>query len=117
MILSQPDFEHAKHLGRKQKIESAIQQRMTDGEEPIKALKSASKAFNIDTSSLHLLRREKILQKFLKLETVSLNDTPYNALNEEVDSGTKFGFMPRVESEFLINMRHQKNSRTVPSGH
>ena len=117
MILSQPDFEHAKHLGRKQKIELAIQQRMADGEEPIKALKSASKPFNIDKSSLHLLGREKILQKFLKLETVSLNDTPYNSLNEEVDSGTKFGFMPRVESEFLINMRHQKNSRTAPSEH
>ena len=103
-------------MGRKQKIEFAIQQRMADGEEPIKALKSASKAFNIDISSLHLLGREKILQKFLKLETVALNDTPYNSLNEEVDSGTKFGFMPRVESEFLINMRHQKNSRTAPSG-
>jgi hypothetical protein len=68
MILSQPDFEHAKHLGRKQKIELAIQQRMADGEEPIKALKSASKAFNVDTSSLHLLERGRILQKFLNLK-------------------------------------------------
>jgi len=39
MILSQPDFEHARHLERKQKIELAIQQKMADGEEPIKALK------------------------------------------------------------------------------
>ena len=117
MILSQPDFEHAKHLERKQKIELAIQQRMADAEEPIKALNSASKPFNVDKSSLHLLGREKILQKFLKLETVSLNDTPYNSLNEEVDSGTKFGFMPRVDSEFLINMHHQQNSRTAPSEH
>jgi hypothetical protein len=116
MILSQPDFEHAKHLERKQKIELAIQQRMADGEEPIKALNSASKPFNVDKSSLHLLGREKILQKFLKLETVSLNDTPYNLLNEEVDSGTKFGFMPRVDSEFLINMHHQQNSSTASSG-
>ena len=51
----------------------------------------------------------------MQLETVSLNNTPYNTLNEEVDSGTKFGFMPRIESEFLINMRHQQNSRTAPS--
>ena len=90
---------------------------MADGEEPIKALKSVSKPFNIDTSSLHLLGKEKILKKNLKLETVSLNNTPYNALNEEVDSGTKFGFMPRIESEFLINMHHQQNSRTIPSEH
>ena len=117
MILSQPDFEHAKHLGRKQKIELAIKQRMADGEEPIKALKSVSKPFNIDTSSLHLLGKEKILKKKLKLETVSLNNTPYNALNEEVDSGTKFGFMTRIESELLINMYHQQNSRTAPSEH
>ena len=67
MILSQPDFEHAKHLGRKQKIELAIQQRMTDGEEPIKALKSTSKEFNIETSSLHLLGREKIIQKIFQI--------------------------------------------------
>ncbi len=117
MILSQPDFEHAKHLGRKQKIELAIQQRMADGEEPIKALKSASKAFNVDTSSLHLLERGRILQKFLNLETASLDDTPYNALNEEVDSGTKFGFMPRVDSEFLINMHHLQNPRTPAPEH
>ena len=116
MILSQPDFEHARHLERKQKIELAIQQKIADGEEPIKALKKTSEQFNIDKSSLQLLGRGKILQRFFELEAIPLNDTPYNFLNEEVDSGTKFGFMPRVDSEFLINMRHQKNSRTTPSG-
>ena len=73
--------------------------------------------FALTRSEERRVGKEKILKKNLKLETVSLNDTPYNALNEEVDSGTKFGFMPRVDSEFLINMRHQKNSRTAPSEH
>ena len=115
MILSQPDFDHAKHLQRKQKIELAIQQRMADGEEPIKALKNTSKPFNIDKSSLHLLGKEKISQQNFELEVVSLNDTPYNFLNEEIDSSTKFGFMPRVDSDFLINMHHQNNSKITSS--
>ena len=114
MILSQPDFEHARHLERKQKIELAIQQKMADGEEPINALKNMGEQFNIDKSSLQLLGRDKILQRFFELEAIPLNDTPYNFLYEEVDSGTQFGLMPRVDSEFLINMRHQKNSRTAP---
>jgi len=87
---------------------------MADGEEPIKALKNMSGQFNIDKSSLQLLGRDKILQRFFELEAIPLNDTPYNFLYEEVDSGTQFGLMPRVDSEFLINMRHQKNSRTAP---
>ena len=115
MILSQPDFDHAKHLQRKQKIEGAIQQQMADGEEPIKALNNTSKPFNIDKSSLHLLGKEKIAQQNFELEMVSLNDTPYNFLNEEIDSSTKFGFMPRVDSEFLINMHHQNNSKITSS--
>ncbi len=112
MILSQPDFEHAKHLERKQKIELEIQERMADGEEPIKALKNTSKQFDIDESSLELLSRNKVLQNFLGLETISLDETPYNLLCEEVDSGTKYGLMPLIDSEFLINMRHQKKSGT-----
>ena len=112
MILSQPDFEHAKHLERKQKIELEIQERMADGEEPIKALKNTSKQYNIDESSLELLGRNKVLQNFLDLETISLDETPYNLLCEEVDSDTKYGLMPLIDSEFLINMRHQKKSRT-----
>ena len=115
MILSQPDFGHARHMERKQKIELAIQQKIADGEEPIKALKNTSEQFNIDESSLQLLGRGKILQRFFELEAIPPNDTPYNFLNEEVDSGTQFGLMPLVDSEFLINMRHQKNSRTAPS--
>jgi hypothetical protein len=109
MILSQPDFEHAKHFNRKQKIELEIQQRMADGEEPIKALKSTSKSFNIDKSSLNLLERNKVLQKFLELGVVALDETPYGLLSTEVDSGTKFGIMPQIDSEFLINLHHQKN--------
>ena len=114
MILSQPDFGHARHMERKQKIELAIQQKIADGEEPIKALKNTSEQFNIDESSLQLLGRGKTLQRFFELEAIPPNDTPYNFLNEEVDSGTQFGLMPLVDSEFLINMRHQKNSRTAP---
>ena len=114
MILSQPDFGHARHMERKQKIELAIQQKIADGEEPIKALKNTSEQFNIDKSSLQLLGRGKILQGFFELEAIPLNDTPYNFLYEEVDSGTQFGLMPRVDSEFLINMRHQKTPAQLP---
>ena len=114
MVLSQPDYEHARHLERKQKIELAIQQRMADGEEPIKALEKTSALFNIDESSIHLLRRDKISQKNFVLNPVSLNANPYDSLSEEVESDTKFGLMPQIDSEFIINMHHQRDSRTTP---
>ena len=114
MILSKPDYVHARHLERKQKIELAIQQKMSDGEEPIKALEKISALFNIDESSLHLLRRDKILQKIFELESVPLNTNPYHPLDKEITSGTKFGLMPQIDSEFIINMHHQRNSRTTP---
>ena len=114
MVLSQPDYEHARHLERKQKIELAIQQRMADGEEPIKALEKTSELFDIDESSMHLLRRDKISQKNFALNPVLLNANPYDSLNEEVESDTKFGLMPQIDSEFIINMHHQRNSRTIP---
>ncbi len=109
MILSQPDYEHARHLKRKQEIELVIQQRMADGEEPIKALMEASETFKFDESSLHLLRRDKISQKFFRLEPVSPNAKPYDQLNEETQADARFGLMPLLDVEFMVNMQHQKN--------
>ena len=114
MVLSQPDYVHARHLERKQKIELAMQQKMTDGEEPIKALEETSKLFNFDESSLNLLKRDNILQKFFELESVPLNANPYDLLNKEITSDTKFGLMPQIDAEFIINMRHQNNSGVTP---
>ena len=98
-------------MDRKQKIELAIQQKIGDGEEPIKALEEMGRQFNINESSLHLLRRDNILQKFFELEPVPLNTNPYDVLNEEITSGTKFGIMSRIDSEFIINMHHKNNSQ------
>lgn len=108
MILSQPDFEHARHLERKQKIELAIQDKMADGEEPIKALAETSEIFKLDESSLHLLRRGKISQKMFELESTSLSINPYDSLSEEIPGDPELGLMPRIDAEFLINMRHHK---------
>jgi len=113
MILSKPDYEHAKHIGRKQKIELAIQQRIGDGEEPIKALESTSELFSIDESSFNILKRGLILQKHFELESIPLNSNPYEFLNKEIASGTKFGLMPLIDSEFIGNMYHQKKSSTT----
>lgn len=108
MVLSQPDHEHARHLERKQKIELEIQERMANGEEPIKALGKVSKLFNIDESSLHLLRRDKISQKIFELEAIPINANPYELLSKEVNSNTKFGIIPKIDLEFINNMKHQK---------
>jgi len=110
MILSQPDYEHARHLKRKQEIELAIQQRMADGEEPIKALAEASETFELDESSLHLLRRDKVPQKFLELESVPSNSKPYDLLDEEIQGDSRFGLMPLIDVEFITNMQYQKNA-------
>ena len=114
MILSKPDYEHAKHLERKQKIELTIQQKMADGEEPIKALEKTSNLFDIDESSLHLLKRGELLQRYFELKSVPLNTNPYELLNKEIDSATKFGIMPLIDSEFITNMNHhQKVSKNT----
>ena len=111
MVLSQPDYEHAAHKARKLNIELVVQARMTDGEEPFKALEETSQTLDIDESSLHLLRRNKITQKFFELESVPLNADPYNPLNEKIKGHPKFGLMPRMDSEFITNMNYQKKSR------
>lgn len=110
MVLSQPDYEHATHRKRKQKIELAIQSRMADGEEPFKALEETSKTLDIDTAAFHLLRRDKIAQKFFELESLPLSANPYKPLNENIKDDPKFGLMPRIDAEFIINMHHQKNT-------
>ena len=113
MILSKPDYQHARHTERKQKIELAIQQQMANGEEPIKALEKASEVFKIDESSFHLLKREVISQKNFELESIPLNANPYELLSNEIVSGTKFGIMSQVDSEFIINMLHHKKSQAA----
>ena len=113
MVLSQPDYKHARHLERKQKIELEIQQRMADGEEPIKSLEKTSKLFNIDESSLHLLRRDKILQKTFVLESVPINANPYDPLSKEIASDTKFGVISKIDLEFITNMHHKKKSKVT----
>ena len=113
MILSKPDYEHAKHIERKQKIELAIQQRIGDGEEPIKALESTSELLSVDESSFNILKRGLILQKHFELKSIPLNSNPYQLLNKEIASGTKFGLMPLIDSEFISNMYRQKKSSTT----
>lgn len=115
MVLSQPDYKHAKHFDRKQKIELEIQKRMADGEEPFKALEKISKLFKINESSLHLLKKDKILQKFFQLEPIPLNSNPYEILNKEVASGTKFGLMPMIDAEFINNMHYKKLALNLSS--
>ena len=33
-------------------------------------------------------------------------------LNKEINSGTKFGIMSRIDAEFIINMHHKKKSES-----
>ena len=113
MILSQPDYAHERHLERKKKIEQEIQQRMADGEEPIKALEGSAGTFNLDASSLHLLRRDPVLPELLALESVPLNENPFSQMNEEMREDPRLGPMPLVDAEYLANLNHRKNSGSV----
>ena len=88
----------------------AIQSRTADGEEPFKALEKTSRTLDIDESSLHLLRRNKISQQFFELESVPLSANPYNSLNENMQDNPKFGLIPKIDAEFITNMHHQKNT-------
>jgi len=113
MVLSQPDYEHATHKERKQKIELAIQSKIADGEEPFKALEETSKTLDIEESSLHLLKRDQITQKFFELETTPLNVNPYHTLKENMQNNSKFGLIPKIDAEFITNMHYKKNREPI----
>ncbi|MBV51640.1 MAG: hypothetical protein CMH77_03950, partial [Nitrospinae bacterium] len=56
------------------------------------------------------LRRDKVPQKFLELESVPPNSKPYDLLDEEIQGDPRFGLMPLIDVEFITNMQYQKNA-------
>ena len=70
---------------------------MVDGEEPIKALEKTSTLFNIDGSSLHLLRKDKILQNFFDMHD------PTTLNKQGADIGSQY------RSAIFYHNKSQKN--------
>ncbi len=77
MILSKPDYPHQVLQPRISKIEKFIKEAIESGISPLEALESAANSFKFDEGTLPLLRRDPLLPELAQLESLSLNQNPY----------------------------------------
>ncbi len=86
MILSKPDFPHAFHMQRNRKIEDDIKEMMADGVEPLTALDTAAEKFDLDPTTLTLLRRDPVKVTHLDLASQLQKETTYQGLYKETEA-------------------------------
>ena len=84
MILSKPDFAHVHLMEHVRQVEDFVKERMADGEAPLIALEQAGKQFDLDPTTLPLLRRDKMSPERAALQTFSLKESPFEHLYQTV---------------------------------
>jgi hypothetical protein len=107
MILSKPDFAHARLMERVQQVEDFVKERMADGEAPLAALEQAGKQYDLDPATLSLLRRDPISPDLAALETFSLKESPYEPLFQTVpdSDSSPFAGLSLVDAEYEENFQ------------
>lgn len=106
MIFSQADFPHARHMKRKAAIEEMIQQRMTEGEEPLVALENLGSDLKPAEATLKLLRRDPVETRFLELVSHPETGTQYDSINKEFTENLQYGKISMIDADYLINYEH-----------
>jgi len=67
-LMSKADYPHKVHSGRKEEIESFMENLLMDGIEPLQAIDSTVDEFELPLSVKVLLRRDEISRKLLELQ-------------------------------------------------
>ena len=101
MLLSKPDFPHAKLLERNFLIEDFVKAQIADGLHPLEVLKMANEKFHFHRGTLELLRRDEITPELADLEILKLEDDPFGSL-----------YISKIEGEMsAIDSDYEKNFR------
>ncbi len=103
MIFSQADFPHKRHMERKEAIEEAIKQRMTEGEEPMAALEALTPELKLEEATLKLLRRDPVETRFLELTSSPETGQQYESLYQNKLETPEHGKISVIDADYLNN--------------
>lgn len=104
MILSKPDYAHARHMDRKRNIEEEIKKQMSEGVDPLTALGKISTAFGLDESTLAMLRREDVQTRYLEPESKIQSADQYDWLTKKNAEGSV------IDAEYSRNFEYHRDS-------
>lgn len=114
MIMSKPDYPHARLLEKNRQVEEEIQSRMRDGEDGLTALAQAAGMFQLDESDLALLRHDPVQPRLLELKAAPLKENPYEHLYRTESEGSRSGQGASIDAEYKMN--YELAAKSFPVG-
>ena len=105
MVLSEPDFHHARLMEPVRKVEDTIKEAMAEGEAPLTALEQAAKKHSLDPATLPLLRRDPVSPDLAALATLSMKENPYEPLLQKIPASDP----SPLTALSLIDAEYEKN--------
>lgn len=112
MVLSKPDYPHARLLERNAGIEAYLRDRMAGGASPLPALEEAAAKFQFHPGALELLRRDSLSPALADLAAGTNDDDPYSHLYEPLPPGEAQAGLAVIDAEYTLN--HAMASKKIP---
>jgi hypothetical protein len=103
MLLSRPDFPHARLMERNRQIEAAVREQLGEGDAPLMALERLAERFGIEASTLALFARQPIEERFKSPVRLSPGEDPFAHLHKEMPEDYAYGRIPLIEAEYERN--------------
>ncbi len=106
MLLSKPDYPHAKLLERNFLIEDYVKTQIADGLHPLEVLKMADEKFNFNRGTLELLRRDEITPELADFTEIKIEDDPFDSLYLAKNSNE----LSSIDSDYERNFKDTGSS-------
>jgi len=110
MIMSKPDYPHARLMERNREIEKEIQKLMAEGDTPETALGKIAQLFGLDEYALACLRHDPMNAKLMELSPAE--EDPYVHLYQALPGNPPIGEISVIDAEYAMNYKFfldQKN--------
>ena len=107
MILSKPDYPHARHSVRKQNIESALHQYLEEGESLLEALAKVSEPFAMEKAVLALIRRDAPDKRDYELVFKALEGNYFEPLHKKTVEHSEHGTLSVLDADYLESFECQ----------
>ena len=101
MIFSQADYPHARHQERKNLLEEAIKDIMSEGIEPLVALEKLEHPFKLDQATLKLLRRDPVDTRLLELKGVPDTGNEFDSIYNKYVEDPQHGKLRVIDAEYI----------------
>ena len=101
MIFSQADYPHARHQERKNLLEEAIKDIMSEGIEPLVALEKLEHPFKLDQATLKLLRRDPVDTRQLELKGVPDTGSEFDSIYNKYVEDPQHGKLRVIDAEYI----------------